>query len=189
MFFFKHKQLFLEKLEITKGVISKMGCMFPIIYPTVMSDDDKLFVIDNPIMLMFETDEQRTESYNRAGMYCKKKNADGVILISDMRTRILEEVNSEKLKYLVENFETERPSLYPDSMIQTNIVLNYVDFEKQKNLLTLTCKHNKDEDNNIKFEKYKVLENIIVVENIIQPLLKGWNDYFPGCNINGLLEP
>jgi len=157
--------ILLKLLEDYKRILNETGAAIPIIYPSIYDDNGEIAVYD-PVAVIYKTQENKTQAFVQIGMHCKSLDAGGIFITFDTVSR---EVKPENIKHVLKNYELERPSLYPESMVEKQIVQHYIDFEEKK-FYFLFNKYYKI-DNKYIFEKPQFLE-----ENIDQPFLK--NRYY-----------
>lgn len=82
-----------------------------------------------PIVVSWKDDQTKVDAYNQVGQQAKSLSASGVILINDVASR---RVMSEDMKHFRQNFDTERPTTYPESLRQDMISVGYLDFQVDK---------------------------------------------------------
>lgn len=83
-----------------------------------------------PILVTWDNDESKHNAYGMVGKMAKDKSADSVILINDVAMRPVKSI--EDFKYMEKNYETERPTAYPESLRKEMIVIGYIDFNTFK---------------------------------------------------------
>lgn len=86
---------------------------------------------DYVVMTPFSSDEEKISMLNEVGKLAYENKAHQVIFVSDS---FLRHYNKEEdFKTAVNNWDTERPSLYPDSMRTAAIIMYVLDFKNAKN--------------------------------------------------------
>jgi len=106
-----------------------------VLFPAFMSiTSGKL---SDPVPLTFSNDVEKLKTFFAIGAYCGEQKYDAVILGLMGCSRILDENN---IAYYLKNLETERPTLYPQSLKNNYIVLQYVDFFNCEENEMLLCR-------------------------------------------------
>lgn len=88
-----------------------------------------------PVLMEFNTDQEKYENCNFVGAVAKYYNADVVILVHDSALR--EYDNEKNENYAMSNFSTENPLAYPDSMRKDGISLLVIDIKTRETLFYL----------------------------------------------------
>ena len=83
-----------------------------------------------PVIVSWDDDDSKHNAYKMVGEMARKQSADSVILINDAAMRPVKSV--EDFKYIEKNYETERPTVYPESLRREMIILGHVDFSTFK---------------------------------------------------------
>lgn len=178
----KNKELLLTKLEKGKESIESYdGSMLPLVYPTVEGDDERLYTLGTPLMLYYKDEEEFKKICKSSGGYCNKKDADGVILVMSSKTRKMEKISQEELDYFLENYETERPSMYPDSMVQQNLTVIYMDFISDS-VLSLVSEYKKVDGKFVFSEPY-LLDNVVLVVPSLELIKDGYLENYQDPSI------
>jgi hypothetical protein len=86
---------------------------------------------DYVVMTPFASDEEKFSMLNEVGKLSYENKAHQVIFVSDSYLRHYNK--EEDFKTAVDNWDTERPSLYPDSMRTAAILMYILDFKDSKN--------------------------------------------------------
>ena len=102
-----------------------------------------------PIMMTWKNDDEKYAAYKAVGELACQLSADVVLLLNDVAMRYME--NKEDIKYVIENYDTERPTMYPESLRQDMICLSCIDF-KTFDMSLYTQKYKK-ENGEVIFEK------------------------------------
>jgi len=80
-----------------------------------------------PMSLSNTDDEAKFRSYTDVGLVAQKLAADKVILLADVAARIVD--NPEDAKYVQENYSTESPLSYPESLRLDGILFLVVELK------------------------------------------------------------
>jgi len=86
---------------------------------------------DYVVMTPFSDDEEKVSMLSKVGKLAYEKGASQLIFVSD--TYLKTYSNEKDLNTAMENWETERPSLYPDSMRTSAILMYILDFKDAGN--------------------------------------------------------
>lgn len=105
-------------VEIAKVNLKKFGYLTPAIIAVLENG------MVNAYALSFHNDDEKKAQYLAAGKFLKKINCVRAILINDIAVR---EVKKEDFEHVVKNFETERPTLYPESLRKDAIFIQDYD--------------------------------------------------------------
>lgn len=87
-------------------------------------DNDK---IDKVLYFDLPDDETKWPTFQGIGQVCSESNCHEVVIVLDCCMR---KVNPEESDYINENWETERPTTYPESMRKDMIMVNTINFKK-----------------------------------------------------------
>jgi hypothetical protein len=82
------------------------------------------FIVD--AMSFSSADDERLDGYRSVGTFCSEMDCTEVVTVIDSYVR--EAPDEETDKYITDNWETERPRMYPESMRQDCLLLNHIDF-------------------------------------------------------------
>ena len=94
------------------------------------------FIGDDIIVrLPFKNDEEKTAMFFALGQLCRKEGETKALTIIDSYFR--QAPNKEQLNYISENWDTERPGTYPESMRQSALVFSEIDFKEHHNRLLM----------------------------------------------------
>lgn len=96
----------------------------------------------------FYDEEEKIEAYRMVGRRCSELDCSEVILVVDSLYR---EMNDEENTYVGDNWDTEKPSAYPESMQKHCLVFNRIDF------------HNGTE---LRLMKYRVDHQKVIIEGV-----------------------
>ena len=78
-----------------------------------------------PIIIHYETDEDKYKNYYLVGKVAKSYSADAIILVNDAAMRGFEKL--EDFQYAKKNYASESPLTYPESMRKEVIVILVID--------------------------------------------------------------
>lgn len=97
------------------------------------SFEPKAFIIkdgnvDTSVSLNFSNDESKENSFQEVGELCSDRNCHEIVIVVD--TWIREVKSKEESNYIGENWDTEKPSTYPDSMRENLLLIYRIDFKK-----------------------------------------------------------
>jgi hypothetical protein len=160
------KNLLLNLLKNAKSAINRDGFLPSLAFP--LMPDNKTF---EPIPLTFKDDEEKLKTFFALGAFCKENKIYDLILGLDSCYRQIPTNNKDR-EFFFKNLSTERPSLYPKNLRDNFILLQYIDFENEKNCANLTCKYRKKDKKNY-FSKAIFRVNVESV--IIKLVYDGWN--------------
>jgi len=79
------------------------------------------------IMLEFDSDETKYQAFESVGMIMAREECHEVVIVVDAITRFPS--SKEEAKYVLDNWETEQPSSYPESMRQDCLVIQSINFK------------------------------------------------------------
>ena len=113
-----------------------------------------------PIMMTWRNDDEKYAAYKAVGLHACLRSVDAVLLLNDVAMRRVEK--KEDLKYVIENYDTERPTMYPESMRQDVITFGYIDFKNFN--ISLYCQNYKKENGEVIFEELEKVNEQIVGE-------------------------
>lgn len=107
--------------ETAKGILEEKGEIMPV--AMVITDDGHII----PCMLPFKNDdsEEKYAMYGAVGVTMKKFNANKVVLVNDVALKYYS--SKEEADKAKENYQTESPLMYPESLRQDGILLQEVD--------------------------------------------------------------
>jgi hypothetical protein len=137
--------------------------------PIALLFNDGQFVM--PIAITWDDDESKRNAYGMVGEEARKRSADSVILINDVAMRPVKSV--EDFKYMEKNYETERPTAYPESLRKEMIVIGYIDFNTLK--YSAWCQEYKKEGEQRIYGELSREDNLIGVmpESVIAGFKRG----------------
>ena len=81
------------------------------------------------ISLIFRDDDEKEHVLSKLGQFMAEHNSYQVVIAVD--TYIRTSTDPEKMRYLYENWDTEKPTLYPETMRQDALVVHLIDFQNQ----------------------------------------------------------
>lgn len=148
-------------LESSKEMLQS-DQFFPAALPIKFKEDD--FDIKDPIPLMFSDDSDKISVLLNAGAACWFDDIVDVVIIFNGCGRKVDDL---------ENYDTERPSLYPESMKEEYFVLTYIDLIDE-DFKTMFCKYKKNEEKIILDEPIFV-DSEDVVSGVVEFVIHGWN--------------
>jgi hypothetical protein len=108
-------------MSMAKANLTRDGHLSPVAI-LFRSSDGQMGVVS----LMFDSNSKYPIMMG-LGDLCKKQGFDEIIMVNDCAVRIPKSV--EEAKFIAENYETESPSCYPESMRKECIVLHYHSFK------------------------------------------------------------
>ena len=82
----------------------------------------------------FETDEEKMKKLFTIGFYCKNHNIKEIYLTFDSYVRILQSEDPKLINYINDNWDTEKPELYPENMRQEHLIILKMKFPNKMNL-------------------------------------------------------
>jgi len=119
--------------------------------------------------IVFKNDEEKFQQYFALGTCLKKAGCFRFVLLNDVAMR---QVEKEKFKEVVENYVTERPTTYPESMRQEAIILQ--DYDLVKKTFVMYCKRYKKVGKDFKFEEIERFEEI--VSEMVRVVIEGFEN-------------
>lgn len=140
---------------------------FPIALPLEFSEDD--FEIKDPILIGFKCESEKIANFLDIGASCWFEEVkDVVVILNGCGKRV------DDFKQFIENYDTERPSLYPESMRDDFLILAFIDLIDE-DFKTLMCKYSKDETGKLVFEAPVFVDDGEAVSGIVEFIIQGWN--------------
>jgi hypothetical protein len=108
-------QLFEEIKSLAKQVLIRDGyhAQMVLIFPP----NNQIM----PVLLNWKTDEEKWELFHKVHQLLNELHSDHYIMIMESFART---IKPEQLKYIKENYDTERPSIYPESMRMEMLVIH-----------------------------------------------------------------
>jgi hypothetical protein len=145
------------------------GQFHPAVYPIAFDQDDSLpFQVKDSIPLLADQKSDTVSVLLEAGASCWFQCVEEAVIILNGCGRKVDD-----LKQVLENYETERPSLYPESMRDDFLFLLFVDFIDEDFRL-LVCKYKKMDDH-FEFEKPEIVDNENTTASVVNFVVQGWN--------------
>lgn len=157
------KSIIMKLYYSAREAIKQKGYIPPVFVG--IYDDD----ITDPLPIIFSNDEEKIKTFFTLGAYCREKDIPAAILTLDACSRKIEK---ESMEYFLSNLDTERPTLYPKNLRDNHIIIQYIDFIKPENCVTLISKY-KETNGKTRFQNpifSKDVESIIVKMTI-----NGWH--------------
>lgn len=151
--------------ETTKELV-KDNKFFPHALP-IKFEEESVDVKD-PIPLMFNDETEKISVLLDVGAACWFEDIVDVVTIFSGCGRKVDD-----LKKFKENYDTERPSLYPESMREEYFVLTYIDLIDE-DFKTMFCKYKKNEGKII-FDELIFMDSKDVMSGVVEFVIHGWN--------------
>jgi len=124
-----------------------------------------------PILLSWENDNSKVDAYNMVGQKAKEIRAVGVVLINDVASR---KVMPEDMAHFRQNFDTERPTTYPEGLRQEMIAVAYLDFQADK-IIPYYQEYKKKGDS-IEWGDLRTDSDIVIIESGFKKMIMdGYN--------------
>jgi hypothetical protein len=141
---------------------------YPVALPISFKDDD--FDIEEPIPVIYKGESDKISVLLDIGAACWFQDVVDVVLILDGCGRKVDNIEN-----LIENYDTERPSLYPESMRDNFLILTWIDLIDE-DFKILMCKYKRHEDGQIVFEEEpKFMDDEDAVSSFVEFVVQGWN--------------
>lgn len=113
------------------------------------------------MIISWDTDENKQYAYRMLGEKAKELAADFVIWINDVAVRTVK--SPEELEFIKKNYDTERPTAYPETLRQDMILLGYLDLKTLKDSMWIQA-YNKMKDGK------RVYKELIKTENMVSAM-------------------
>lgn len=150
------KELLKSYLKSAKDIIKKDGHFGPMAFPLQFNEEKEEIEFLDSEKIMFRTEEEKSRMFFSIGFDCRMNDCFGVVLVLEGAGRQFK--TEEEKKYYLDNPETESIFLYPKSMRENMVIVMFVDFLDNEHL-SLCCKYEVDEKNNIKFKRAEFEKN------------------------------
>jgi hypothetical protein len=156
-----------EILKMSKEIFTKENEIRPVAIPVFF--DEECFEIDDVIEINCEDDKDKTFSFLSIGAKCWMQDAEDVVLVMGCLSRKIED-----LDYFIENLETEKPSMYPESMRDNLLVLTYIDLIDEEHRV-LICNYKKENEKFVFNDDVRFVDGKEMQSGIVEMVLNGWN--------------
>ena len=164
------KETLLKIFEDVKKQMIDEHHFMPIAIP-ISIDDEGDFVLLDPIPFMFDDDVEKIQLCFATGVQTRFNMGMALIIINQGFSKTWK--NEEERKMIEENWDTERPSLYPESMRQNNVLITYIDFLEPNDNLMLISKFDEKKNGELFFDAPIFQEK--TESFIIELISNGWH--------------
>lgn len=138
----------------------------PVALPLEFTEDD--IDIKDAIPVIFEDDSDKISTLLDIGAACWFQDVEDVVLVLPGCGRKVDDMEK-----FIENYETEKPSLYPESMRDDYLMLVFLDLIDE-DFKVLFCKY-KRVDKEIVFEEASFEDSNKMQSGIVEFIVQGWN--------------
>jgi len=123
-----------------------------------------------PVLVSWKDDQTKVDVYNQVGQQAMKLGASGVVLINDVAGRF---VRPEDMKHFKKNFDTERPTAYPESLRQEMIAVAYLDL-KANTIIPYYQEYKKD-GKKIVWGELRTDNVVVMLAGLKEMIMDGYN--------------
>jgi len=156
------QDILLDVFNDTKSVVQQLGGLPCIAFPIEEN------VINDSFPIFFDNDIDKLKTFFAIGAVSYEKDYDGLILILDGCNR---DVKQEDKEYFLKNLDIERPTLYPRTIRNNFVVIQFIDFIDSNHQVLLSEYTRKE--NVFSFSNPIFLKEI--QSTLVELLIEGWN--------------
>lgn len=153
-------------LEPSKELLKENNFIPIIVQLEFDSDNDVSF--SEPEPFVFSDEVEKMSKLLEIGATCWFRDVCDIIMVFSGCGRKIEDWDK-----FQENYDTERPSLYPESMRDDYLIFTYIDLIDEDFKL-MFCKYKK-QNNEIVFEEPEFIKGEDVNSGLVEFIIQGWN--------------